>query len=470
MKKLISAGLALAMLLSAGSVFADDEVLSAPALIYNNKPIGNETSAPFITEGRTMLPFRYLLEEIGASVDYDEAQRTVKAEKDGIAIAFSLDDTYIDITKDGQTERVVQDVKNEIKEDRVYVPIRFMSEAFDLNVGWDDYERTAIIVDIPQYVKELEEKAPDFKRYMELASKLPESYTQTMDMVFDFNIENGEEKTNLNLGLDSELSLNDGAVQADAAINLETNLIKALAGVDISSLKDVKFTFMYNDGQFYAKTNLMDKLKEIAPDNEELKNISALVNSNTWFKADIHELFETLGLPDGLIDAVKLGLGGGNSEDYFSDVFSAGMADNLTSVVEAASIDMTFNMYQTIFGEAFTITENGEGNYDIKMSINKDSFVKMIESSVGAMDESIVEDEDFKTMMDAFTFNCDVNSKIENNIATSSDAEMVMKFDYEGFKFDMNLKMNSVLTPDTNKEIVVPDSSLNLIDIIKLFK
>ena len=119
MKKIISAGMAAAMIVPSAVVFADEAAQTAPVMLYNNQVVASDEFVPFITDGRTMLPFRYLLDEIGASVDYDEATRTVKAEKDGTRISFSLDDTYIDIIKGDAVKRINQDVRNEIKDDRV---------------------------------------------------------------------------------------------------------------------------------------------------------------------------------------------------------------------------------------------------------------------------------------------------------------------------------------------------------------
>ncbi len=471
MKKIISAGVAAAMIVPSAVVFADEAAQTAPVMLYNNQVIASDEFVPFITDGRTMLPFRYLLDEIGASVDYDEATRTVKAEKDGTRISFSLDDTYIDIIKGDAVKKINQDVRNEIKDDRVYVPIRFLSEAFGLDVGWDETNKTAILVDMGAYVKELEEKAPDFKRYMELASKLPESYTQTANLKLTMDYTNGTEKGSMDIGLDYDMSLNGGAASADVKADVALDMPEVIRLAKAIDLKGVEFSFRYNDGQFYAKTNLISKLKTAYPDNEKIQNAAILVNDNTWYKADIRELFKLLGIPEELVDVVKVSLKGGMTDEDFAKTMSVSQANQLTSVDEAAAIDMTFDMYAVMFKDAFTITENGEGSYDIKMAIDKDTLVDDIMSA--GVSEDAKNTDEYKAavadMKKALTFDCNANVTIRNNIPTESNVNIVIAVNDET-KLNLKLEAASKLTPDTKKEITMPESALDLVNIIKLFK
>jgi len=507
MKKLISLGLTLAMLLSAGSAFAEDDysqiedafdftdienaidystfgdyseyapttetvpeviITNEPTLLYNNAVIGAEGSKPYITDGRTMLPFRYLLEQIGATVNYDEATRTVTTEKNDISIAFSLDDVYLDITKNGQTERVMQDVKNEIKDDRVYVPIRFMAEAFDLNVGWDSEAQTAIIIDIPQYIADLCEKVPNLEKIIELSSKASDNYTQTLDMTFDFEIVSPEQNANFNLVLDSEVSLNVDKAVADALFDVDTNILKDFADINVEKLEDVQFTFMYADGVFYAKTNLVDKLAEIAPNHEKLANIKTLVTADTWFKADLVELFELVGLPTDLIETLKTMLRGNVSEEQLYDVLAKAFEEmEITSIYDAESINMIFTLYEKMFS-AFEITDAANGGVELKFEMTKEFLFDLIFNTLTG--ERIPEDDpEFQAIMDAITFNLTANGLYAPDSSITEDTAFSLGFDLQGSRLNMDMKMNSKLTPNTNKEITPPEAAFNLIDIIKLY-
>ena len=492
MKKIIATGLSVAMVMGlSGNAFAE-ETASAPALIYNNMEISGDTadSIPFIENDRTMLPFRYLLEQIGATVDYDEANRLVSAEKDGISIEFSLDDTYIDVTKNGSTQRVIQDTENIIRDDRVFVPIRFISEAFGLNVGWDSYERAAVIVDMQEYARELLENSPKLKQYIDITSNIPDNYTETVSMTFDFSVkapaidaefESGDTTTsvnaedvdiNLSFGIDGELSLNEGAVSSDITADLDTNLFEELGDIGLSTLEDVQFTFMYNDGKFYAKTNLVDKLKEVAPDNEFLNNVSFVVTSDTWFEADIYELFDRLGLPEEMIDVVKASLGTDVNGNYFEQSMGI-MPVTITSVADAQAIDMVMDLYADMFEQMITITDNGDGNYEVAINYTKDDFMNMIEQILNSQLASMGESQEsmqaaIDEISNALEFEITGTTTVENNIATAAAVVMNMAMDTDGVSMKMNMSVDSTLTPNTDKEIVIPETTLNLIDVLDL--
>ena len=58
---------------------------------------------------------------------------------------------------------------------------------------------------------------------------------------------------------------------------------------------------------------------------------------------------------------------------------------------------------------------------------------------------------------------------IRNNIPTESNVNIVIAVNDET-KLNLKLEAASKLTPDTKKEITMPESALDLVNIIKLFK
>ena len=97
--------------------------------------------APMIINGRTMLPVRAVFEAIGADVDYIDEERKVVATKDDKTIEFVIDSNIM--TVDGEDTTI--DVPATIVNSRTLAPLRACAEAFDLEVGWDDVSRTAIV-------------------------------------------------------------------------------------------------------------------------------------------------------------------------------------------------------------------------------------------------------------------------------------------------------------------------------------
>ena len=90
--------------------------------------------APEISKDRTMLPVRAVAEAAGAEVGWEPSTRTVtvtSAYGDEISLQIGVNQ----ITVNSETTQI--DVEPYIKGDRTYLPVRAVSEALDLDVGWD---------------------------------------------------------------------------------------------------------------------------------------------------------------------------------------------------------------------------------------------------------------------------------------------------------------------------------------------
>ena len=100
---------------------------------------------PFIDEnGRTLIPVRFVTEDLGATVEWNAQDREVYIAKDGVYIMIRIDQEMILVN--GRTKAM--DTKAIIKEDRTYVPIRYVAEELGATVGWDASTRTVIITTV----------------------------------------------------------------------------------------------------------------------------------------------------------------------------------------------------------------------------------------------------------------------------------------------------------------------------------
>lgn len=101
----------------------------------------NKEVKPYIKSDRTMVPLRYIAEEFGADVDFDDAKREVSISLNGKVFKVVIGaNSY---TLDDQTYNL--DAPAEIIESRTFVPLRVISEAFDMNVTWLESNRMVII-------------------------------------------------------------------------------------------------------------------------------------------------------------------------------------------------------------------------------------------------------------------------------------------------------------------------------------
>ena len=100
----------------------------------------NQTSgAPFIDQAnRTQVPFRQTMEQFGCTVSWDSGNNIAVAQKDGVTVQVPIGASYI--IKDGK--QIANDTAALIKDNRTYLPIRAVLEAFGAEVGWDDNTQT----------------------------------------------------------------------------------------------------------------------------------------------------------------------------------------------------------------------------------------------------------------------------------------------------------------------------------------
>ena len=96
---------------------------------------------PQIINSRTMVPLRAIFEALGASVDWDDATKTVKSTKGDISIELAIGKN--ELKKNGTS--VALDVPGQIVNSRTLVPVRAISEAYECDVQWDDATKTVLI-------------------------------------------------------------------------------------------------------------------------------------------------------------------------------------------------------------------------------------------------------------------------------------------------------------------------------------
>ncbi|RKD22082.1 hypothetical protein BEP19_13510 [Ammoniphilus oxalaticus] len=109
----------------------------------NNKNEKRMDVAPYIKNDRTYLPIRYVAESVGVRdrhIVWNDVARTVTFSA-GKSAQLRVGSNIMVV--DG--EEIVMDTVTEIKDDRVMLPIRYISEAFGKKIDWDDKERTVTI-------------------------------------------------------------------------------------------------------------------------------------------------------------------------------------------------------------------------------------------------------------------------------------------------------------------------------------
>lgn len=102
--------------------------------------------APFVEDGRTLVPLRLLGEQLGAFFWWDEEDKEVTFTKGAITIKIRLGDDEARIHIKGAHPRTVAlEVAAKVVQGRTVVPLRFVSENLDAVVRWNPGDRSIIV-------------------------------------------------------------------------------------------------------------------------------------------------------------------------------------------------------------------------------------------------------------------------------------------------------------------------------------
>lgn len=96
---------------------------------------------PFIENGKTMVPLRAVFEVMNCKVRWDAASSSAIVEYEGTKIIIPANSSTAFINGKAST----LDVPAKLVNDHIMVPLRFISEAIDKTVIWDDADKTVLI-------------------------------------------------------------------------------------------------------------------------------------------------------------------------------------------------------------------------------------------------------------------------------------------------------------------------------------
>ena len=447
MKKLTAAAVGAALFMcvsaSAGAAgrmaavtdkIADDSEIH---ILYNDSIVQYEDVKPVNTDGRVMIPFRAALENMGATVDYDDANRLVTAKKGDITISFTLMDDTIYIDKNGVSSTITMDVPMIIVEDRTLVPIRFMSNALDMQVGWDGETETVIIMDYDDYFVDLPDVMPNMTKLLQL--KVP-TYTKK-ETVFDASVSYDAALAKLNAGISGTASGSQGEGNADIKLSVNTGVVN----IDGENVKAV-----YKDGIIYINNEAVSKLaaeKTGQPASE-------------WCSIDINKFIDSMDV-FGVDKAVfrQIMLGGTDAEDFKDAVMSNVSLDGGADIDTALKVAMQFDIYEEI-DKFVSVTEGENGTYRAEIKMSNDDFINLISSMVGELTP-----EEVRELKD--TMSLDVSSVSEFN-ADSIKTETYLKtsVNMDGAKTDITVNVTLTGSNENGASAQIPASSVDITNLL----
>lgn len=133
-------------------------------VMLNGQYVKFPDAVPELTGGRTMVPFRAIFETLGAEVAYDGGE--IHAVLGDTALDLAIGSDTMTKTVGGKTGTVKMDCAPYIKNNRTYVPVRFISEALGYDVQWDAYYKSAVITDLDALAEKIDKDFTIFNGLM----------------------------------------------------------------------------------------------------------------------------------------------------------------------------------------------------------------------------------------------------------------------------------------------------------------
>ena len=96
---------------------------------------------PTIVDGRTMLPFRFVAENLGAEVFWNADSRQVTAVSGGVTVVLTVGSQTALVNGEPRPINVPPSIIN----GRTMVPLRFLADAFGWDLVWDNVKRQVVI-------------------------------------------------------------------------------------------------------------------------------------------------------------------------------------------------------------------------------------------------------------------------------------------------------------------------------------
>lgn len=478
-----------------------------PAVMFNGEYIDFTDAKPVNINGRIMVPFRAILETMGADVNYDNKTKEITAELDGKSISFKAGSNELAVTNGGKTEKINMDAVpfTDAYTKRTYVSSRFVAEAFGYSVGWDHAYKTVVIIDFTPIIKEISGKMTVIGLLFD-SSKVDVIRPYRTSGNFDMDITIGVDAVKalkgetaaarpIKMKLGGEI---DGIMQGKSGITNEMTadikmaldldadeLIKALEIKDTAQgnlwelmLSDLSMDIKMDGENMYIKAPILDYLMLGAngASSEQTEAAKQMANNDVWYKMPmslIYDTYESMGINFEQIFKAAQNV---NSFESYLSMLAAMFAEvgepNINTYYEMRIGASVLNAL--IGDEAFKTTGSGS-SYTHTLNFDMSSFMEFAKI-VGEEDAAQEIMKELSDMGVDFSINLTLrekNDSLDNyNLKINIDAEdkFILSVDDSGNLYnetaritmkignyiDLSMKSNQK-TENTSK---VPDISL----------
>lgn len=385
---------------------------------------------PKIIENRTMVPMRKIFEIFDAEVAWDNTTKTVVATTAEKEITLTINNATAKVKEvaTGEEKEITLDSVPVLLENRTMVPVRFIAESLEKEVGWDAENKTVIIIDFDKLTAALKEEVPQLGELFALEVEPTQSFKTSSKITGKLAYQDPKSKSNNEtIAVDGTLTYNQNKEQE----------------------KEI-----YLDLDFSGKGTIFDSLKEAGYETMKLGFLITKENAYMMMELegeqlwlDVTDSFEDLetqlvvtGVVDAsvtsyedLVEMIKTAMGELNDTSYAqyqvmiailkavfaNDSFKITGTDSKKTVSFKISVQ---DFLQDLFGDVMT----EDGDFDIEVAVEEEIVNHKVSSGNIHLDFAVTE----PTSKESFDMDFDIAMKFSNlnedfQIALPEDAMVI---------------------------------------------
>lgn len=432
-------------------------------VLANDQYVTFTDAVPQIRDSRSYLPMATVFDQLGfKDIQWNDAQRSVTAAKDGVTVKLVIGSPSIALTKDGKTTTITTDVAPYIDAatSRTYVPFGLVADALGYKVGWDAGQKAVIIDDVDAILADNQatyQRMDEYMAYAKTFTQQDQKVTGSYNAVLDVDSEDADiGPMNVDATLKGDYTMiqqGQSAVQfktgmtADAKIAINgqdvTQAILGDTGVKLPLSLDVELLGDVTSGLFYVNMAGLSDLTGI-PDQ-------------TWYKMDLKSMFDQMSDTTGMDYAALMQLSAASADQGFQQTLADILKNAPVTSVNGTTADTLRQLNGMLADSSFkksgsdyvsTMTEDGA---TVKFTLNY-SGNKVVGYAV-----------DMKADMDdmgSMTMTVGMKDKTLNaNMAFTVD-------DGEGSLVKLTMTMDGAYQATSQKPNTQPPAGAQIVDLL----